>query len=410
MNQVDPEILKCLIPLNDLSSASRLHLSRLVEVKLVKAGMKLNQKDFSSHLVYLLEGKVEFCDEEVVPQVIMENDSSSQRSLFADASEKSFVSAVDDSQLIFLKKDQFDSLIGDELVMEGDVSASESIGYVETSIYNSILQAIESDSLELPGLPEVALNIKKAIDKDDVTIEDVVRIVKSDPVIVVRLIEVANSVLTRGVDSVKSVHDAILRLGLSMTQNLVISFSVKRLFQTKQKILKNYMVKMYEHSVEISAISFALAKKLHRFDADQLLLVGLIHDIGVIPILKYIDETGLEIHNEEEVENVVKKLRSAVGALVIKKWGFPDEMIFAVEHAENWFKKEPDAVDMADIIIVAQIYSLLKQKKLDEVPDIKKIPVFKKMFAEEPDPEFVMNVLNDAQEIIDEVKLILSVG
>ena len=51
----------------------------------------------------------------------------------------------------------------------------------------------------------------------------------------------------------------------------------------------------------------------------------------------------------------------------------------------------------------------LRHKKLDALPDIKKVPVFKKMFVEEPDPEFVMGVLDDAQKMIDEVKRILSV-
>ena len=96
---------------------------------------------------------------------------------------------------------------------------------------------------------------------------------------------------------------------------------------------------------------------MNRFDADQLLLAGLIHDIGVIPILTYIDETGLEIHSEKEVDSIVAKLRVAVGCLVIKNWGFSDDMLLVVEQAENWFKNGADEIDMADIIIVAQMYN-----------------------------------------------------
>lgn len=244
--------------------------------------------------------------------------------------------------------------------------------------------------------------------REDVSVDEIVRIAKSDPAIAARLIQVANSALTRGLEPVKSINSAIVRLGLSMTKNLVVSFSVRQMFETKQRILKVRMKKMYKHSVEISAISFALSRKLKYFEADQLLLAGLVHDIGVIPILTYIDKTGLEIHSEKEIDSIVAKLRGPVGSLVIKNWGFSDDMVAVVEQAENWFKNGTDEIDMADIIIISQIYNLLQHKQLDALPEIREVPVFKKIFKQEPDPEFVLGILEDAKDVIDELTKILS--
>ena len=84
-------------------------------------------------------------------------------------------------------------------------------------------------------------------------------------------------------------------------------------------------------------------------------------------------------------------------------------MVSVVEQTENWCKNGSDKIGMADIVIVAQIYNLLRHKQLDELPEIKKVPVFKKMFKQEPDHAFVMEVLEDAQQVIDEVTQILSV-
>jgi len=408
MSQIDPEVLKYLIPIRELNPAERLHLSRLVTVKPVSMGDKIYAKDYEKYFVYLLEGKVDLCDQYTDPQLIHAEDPQAQKPLFNKEAYESYIAASASAKLMFLEREQFNSLMDAELVMDNGQVSSD-ISYIETNIFNEISQAIESDRLKLPSLPEVALKVKSAIAKDDVSADEIAHIAESDPAIAVRLIQVANSALTRGVEPVKTIHDAVVRLGLSMTQNLVVSFSLKQLFQSDQQILKIRLKQMYEHSVEISAISYALSKKLNRFDADQLLLAGLIHDIGVIPILTYIDETGLEIHSEKEVDSIVAKLRAAVGCLVIKNWGFSDDMLLVVEQAENWFKNGANEIDMADIIIVAQVYNFLRHKKLDALPDIKKVPVFKKMFAEEPDPEFVMGVLDDAQKMIDEVKRILSV-
>ena len=407
MSQIDPDLLKYLVPIRELNPAERLHLSRLVKVKPISMGDKVYARDYVDYFVYLLEGKVDLCGDYTEPQLINGEETKAQHPLFSKGAHESHIAANTSAKLMFLERGQFNSLMDAELVMD-DEQLSPDISYVETNIFNEISKAIESNRLKLPSLPEVALKVKSAIAKDDVSADDIAHIAESDPAIAVRLIQVANSALSRGVEPVKTIHDAVVRLGLSMTQNLVVSFSLKQLFQSDQQILKIRMKQMYQHSVEISAISFALSKKLNRFNADQLLLAGLIHDIGVIPILTYIDETGLEIHSEKEVDSIVAKLRAAVGSLVIRNWGFSDDMILVVEQAENWFKNGSDEIDMADIVIVAQMYNFLRHKKLDALPDIKKVPVFKKMFAEEPDPEFVMGVLDDAQQMIDEVKQILS--
>jgi HD-like signal output (HDOD) protein len=408
MSQIDPDLIKYLVPIRELNPAERMHLSRLVKVRAINLGDKIHYKDCADFFIYLLEGKLDLCDEHIEPQLIHGDDLHAQYSLFNNTSANSYIVASSSCKLLLVEREQFNVLMDDDIVMESD-QINTDISYIETNIYNEIFQAIESEKLKLPSLPEVALKVKSAIAKDDMGVDDIARIAESDPAIVVRLIQVANSPMTRGVEPVNSIHDAIVRLGLSMTQNLVVSFSMKQLFESDQQILKVRMKQMYKHSVEISAISFALSKKLKRFDADQLLLAGLIHDIGVIPILTYIDETGLEIHSEKEVDSVIAKLRSAVGSLVVKSWGFSEDMVSVVEQAENWFKNGSDKIDMSDIVIVAQIYSLLQHKKLDALPDIKKVPVFKRMFKEEPDSEFVMNVLNDAQEMIDEVTQVLSI-
>jgi len=408
MTQIDSDLMKYLVPVRELNPAERLHLSRLSKIRTINSGDKFYAKDYSHYFIYLLEGKLDLCDQYIDPQLCSGDDSQAQYSLFKETSADSYAVASTTCKVMFVEKEQFNSLIDNEMVTESD-PINYDISYIETNIYNEIFQAIKAEKLKLPSLPEIALKVKSAIARDNVGVDDIARIAESDPAIVVRLIQVANSPLVRGVDPVNSIHEAVVRLGLSMTQNLILSFSMKQLFKTDQQILQIRMEQMYKHSVEISAISFALSRKLKRFNADQLLLAGLIHDIGVIPILTYMDETGFEVHSEKEVDSIVARLRPAVGSLVIKSWGFSEEMISVVEQAENWFKNNSDEVDMADIVIVAQVYSLLQHKKLDALPDIKKVPVFKRMFLEEPDPGFVLNILNDAEDMISEVKQILSI-
>jgi len=408
MSQLDPDVLKYLVPLRELRSSERKHLASHAKIQDIGMGDRLYARDSSDFLLYLIAGKLEWYDEYESPCMIASDDSRAQSPLFSEKSLESFVSAELPCQILCIEKSVLHSLIDEEIIVSEDLQ-SDQISHVESNIYNEIVQAIDSERLKLPSLPEIALKVKTAIAKDDVGIDDIARIAESDPAIVARLIQVANSPLARGTEAVNTIRDAIVRMGLSMTQNLIISLSVKQLFETKQQILKVRMKELYDHSVEIAAISFALSKKLKCFDPEKILLAGLIHDIGVIPVLAYIDETGLEIQSEKEVDCIVAKLRSAVGVMVVKNWGFPEEMISVVENAENWFRNSSDELDMTDMILVAQMYNMLQHKQLQGLPDIQKVPVFKKIFPDEPDPKFVMEVLTQAQEEINEVKRLIGI-
>ena len=408
MSQFDPDLLKYLVPLRELRSAERKHLASYAKIKNMEMSDRLYARDSSDLFLYLINGKLDLHDEYEDPITITADAPRAQCTLFSDKLMESFVVANMPCKILCIKKAMFNSLIDEEIIFSEDAK-SEKVSDVETNIYNEILQAIEAERLKLPSLPEIALKVKSAIAKDDVSIDDIAHIAESDPAIVTRLIQVANSPLTRGIDTVNSIRDAIVRMGLSMTQNLIISLSVKQLFETKQQILKVRMKELYDHSVEIAAISFALSKKLNCFDPDKILLAGLVHDIGVIPVLTYIDETGLEIQSEKEVDVIVAKLRAAVGVMVIKNWALPEGMITVVENAENWFRNASDELDMTDIILVAQMYNMLQHKQLQGLPDIQKVPVFKKIFPDDPDPRFVMEVLAQAQEEINEVKRLIGI-
>ncbi len=407
MVELNPNLLDKYFPFVDLPSGDRLRLVQMVETFDVLAGEKIYAHDSQGWLLYLLEGKVDYCLPYLQPELVSAGDDRAHHPLFQQTEEQdTHIETITACKFFRVDRKFFNTLL-DQEVMITESSTSAGMDVVSATLYNEIVQAIESGRLKLPSLPEIALRVKEAVNKDTVGVNELSHIVESDPAMVVRLIQVANSPISRGVEPINSIRDAIVRLGLSMTQNLVMSLAVKQLFKTEHQVLKKQMQRLYVHSIEIAAISFALASKSKLLDPDQMLLAGLLHDIGVIPIISYIDETGLVIKDETEVESIISTLKASVGSMIIKNWDFPNEMITVVEQAENWFRQSGDKIDMTDIIVAAQIYNMLQHKQVKNLPDINKVPVFKKMFPEKQDPKFAMEVLEQAKEEIAEVKRLL---
>lgn len=403
---IDESMLKHLVPIRDLQPEGRRHLASKAHVVDLIPGDHLIDIDEHRWLLYLIEGTIDLIDRDRHSLKVNAGDKRAFHALFADKSHKVRAVAVKRCKVARFDRQLFSTLIEQEII-SGEQLETIEVGEVEGHIFNAIMQAFNQGQLKLPSLPEIAVKIKTAASNPNASVQDVVRIVEADPAMVARLIQVANSPISRGIEPVKSIRDAVVRLGLATTRNLVVSLSVKQLFKTRSNVLRARMQGLYDHSVEVAAIAYAIANRSTDMVADELLLAGLIHDIGVIPILTYIDETGLEVEDDAQIENIITKLRSVVGSMVMKNWDFAPELAAVVECGHDWHRNSGEQLVMCDIIIIAQIYYLLKHHQLDGLPQIDKVPAFRKLFHDRNDPQFVVKVLEDAHEEIAEVMKIL---
>jgi len=398
-----------LIPFKDLATGDRIKLAKTGKLIKKTIGDTFYSSECKDQMLYLIKGKMDVCEQYIQPHLLDSESAEALKPVFSEhESAETFVNVVASCEIWVFDRQLFNHLIEKEVIVDERV-LSHQMSHVENSIYNEIMHAVETGRLKLPSLPEIALRIKKAVEQSEADIEQIGKIVELDPAISTRLIKVANSPLTRGINPIHSMRDVMVRLGLKMTRNLVLSFSVAQLFKTKHPFLKKQMKMFYTHSIEIASICYALGKHIKHLQADELLLAGLIHDIGVIPIITYIEKTGLEITDEEEVTHLINSLRVAVGMLVVKSWDLPKEMLNVVTHAEHWYHDSGKELKAEDVIIIAQVYDKLRRKQLSSLPDINKVPAFKKLFPDKHDPAFAMQILDEARDEINEMKGLLGI-
>ncbi len=399
-------LLKHLVPIRELQPDNRRQLAGKCHVIELQPGQMLLDGDEHRWILYLVGGTLNLIDKNQQALKFGADEDRAHYPLFTENSHGMQAVAESGCRVVRFDRQLFSTLLEHEIISGEELETIE-IDEVEGNIFNAIMHAFNQGRLKLPSLPEIAIKIKTAASNPNVNIRDVVRIVEADPAMVARLMQVANSPISRGIQPVKTIRDAIVRLGLSTTRNLVVSLSMKSLFKTRNRMLRDRMHDLYDYSVEVAAISYAVANRSGKLVPDQLLLAGLVHDIGVIPVLTYIDDTGLEMSNEGELEDIIRKLRAVVGGMVIKHWGFSPDFVDVVENAYKWQRDSSAELDICDMVIVAQIYYLLKHHQLQDLPSIDKVPAFKKLFKDKADPQFVMHVLDEAHEEINEVMQIL---
>jgi len=263
--------------------------------------------------------------------------------------------------------------------------------------FTSFCQAYKQNKLYLPSLPAIAFKLKEAMQHNNIGIHEAVEIIQIDPPIVTKLIQIANSSLYAPTSTINNCLDAVNRLGLEATRNLVMGISLKQLFNCKDKQLMHYMQQLWKQSLYISSLSFVLAQESGTVNPEDALVAGLVSDIGIIPLLNFAEQyPGLS-----ELENSIPCLKAPVGALMLHTLGFSKELSDIPHLSENWLYDSGGKLNLTDIVILAKLHSHFGSKKAKNLPYINSIPAYAKLKEGKLNPDFSLKILYKAQNRIN---------
>lgn len=240
----------------------------------------------------------------------------------------------------------------------------------DNPFFNRFYQHFIQGELKTPSFPDVALKMRKAI-QQDCEIADIVKIVNLDPVVSAKLIQVVNSPVYRSVNPISNCLNAINRLGLKTTRNLVIAFSMKNLIKSESPLIKKLIQYNWLQSINVSSISHALAQLTKKADPDEALLAGLLHNIGVLPILTFADSLPEGSYQPADIDLCINEIHGQLGSIILEKWEFPDNLKQIPLQSSNWFISTGEKFNLNDIVLLAKYHHFLASPGHIELPLIK---------------------------------------
>ncbi len=159
--------------------------------------------------------------------------------------------------------------------------------------------------------------------------------------------------------------------------------------------------------MRVAAICYVLANISRRFNPDQAMLAGLLHDIGLIPVYSYLDEAMDLVDEELGFDDITQRMRAPVGAKILRAWEFGEDMVTACREAELWGRNTDPQPDLADLVVLAQLHSFIGSKQINDKPALDEVPAFGKLFGKEMNPKDSLKILRRAQQRIDMVERML---
>lgn len=249
---------------------------------------------------------------------------------------------------------------------------------IAEKVRHEIINAIQNDRLVLPTLPEVALKVREVADDPDADMEKLATVIGADAALSARIVRVANSPLLRASRPIEDLKAAVMRLGISYTSNIATGLAMEQMFQATSDLVDTRMREVWSRSSEVAGICHVLCKHYTKLRPDQATLAGLVHKIGVLPILTYAEDNPTLLSNSLILDQVIEELHAPLGDLILKAWGFPEELAHIPSQHIDFARKLPKA-DYADIVTVAMLQSYMGSNNTMAQVDYRQVTAFERL-------------------------------
>ncbi|WP_319765161.1 response regulator [Maridesulfovibrio sp.] len=192
---------------------------------------------------------------------------------------------------------------------------------------------------DLPSLPNLYMTLEQELQKEDVVISDIGKLIAEDISMTAGLLKLVNSPFFGLYSKVTKPEQAATLLGLDNIKGLVLGI---HLFSSAKKVKIDFSIEeLGKHCRYTALMARAIIKAENGSNklAEHTFLAGFLHDIGKLvlatsypeeyeTILSIVRESDIPIQEAEK--DILGFTHAAVGAYLLAIWGFDEDIIEAI--------------------------------------------------------------------------------
>jgi HD-like signal output (HDOD) protein len=198
------------------------------------------------------------------------------------------------------------------------------------SLLDRIIQLIDSGGLQFPVYNPIALKLQDAITTKNEDIAEIEKLIMSDQIAAEEVLQAANSPFFCGLSPVRTIRNAIMRLGTQQMRRLVVLVGERAKYTAQDPMLHAMLLKLWPHASTTALASQWLSKRLRSTGIEEIcFLGGLLHDIGKLVILRAADEIkksekDKSLFSLQAVDNLIQSAHCELGYRLLLSWNIPE--------------------------------------------------------------------------------------
>ncbi len=219
----------------------------------------------------------------------------------------------------------------------------------------SLAAELSTGKVDLPAFPEIAIRVRRVLSDPDCTVNQVVRVVGSEPSLAARILRISNSAaLNHSGRLIADLRSAVNVLGYNMVRTAAMSFAMVQIRNAnKVKGLEPLLDALWRRSTLVAAFSYVLARSCSKLPPDEAMLGGMMHGIGKLYVLtRAVNHPDL-FSDGTPFDALIDEWHAPIGKAILENWEFSEAMADAVGRQDDHSKDEPGDPDLCDVIAIA---------------------------------------------------------
>lgn len=195
-------------------------------------------------------------------------------------------------------------------------------------LIKEIVEKIRDGNIALPEMPKVVDELRGVLSDMTVETDKVIRVLEKDPSLAARMIATANTVAYGGRGRITDLRSAVTRLGNRTIDNLVQTAALQGMFTFRSPAFKQVFRDMWKAQFMSACLCRDVAIGCEIGDGDEMYLLGLMHNIGELFLLRVFGELFQRHSNQvlsmNDVLGVIREWHNVFGEGLMKKWDMGD--------------------------------------------------------------------------------------
>jgi putative nucleotidyltransferase with HDIG domain len=242
------------------------------------------------------------------------------------------------------------------------------------------LDAMIAKANELAPLPASTVRLAQAVSSAETTLEDVAELIALDQALTATLLRGANSVASASATPVRSVKEAVMRLGTARVLALAVASSTRGMLNTPVTGYGLRQGELWRHSIASGIAAEVIPSYASVGVPPEAFTAAILHDIGKLLMTKFLSEEIMGFLRRAEEGDHLTRLDSErvllsvhhgeLGGLMAQHWRLPERIVTGII-----YHHEPDAGNdvTADVtylanLVAKQIEAGLDGRQLDFQP------------------------------------------
>ena len=246
------------------------------------------------------------------------------------------------------------------------------------SIYRRVVSQLMQGQEQLPSLPTITLDIRRALSDERMTVPALVRLVSRDPALSAILMKHASCALYRHALAPKTLHEVITLLGMAEVDRITMVHSIRSLFTLHSAAHKRLFVEVWERLVLKASTSAMLARLLGHVAPEHALLASLLSEVGTLAVLSAFKDEAT-IPSGELYYKLCREYSKSLGVIVLKKWAVDDEYIGVIRNTGNWSQCESRELGLIDLVNLALFHAIKEQNPQADLPMLVELAAYQKL-------------------------------